>query len=69
MARFTNEEIQMLEAGRVPQTLTWHHHQEPGRMEMVDYFSIKQRVILEVEPFGVEVKQGEEGKLRKGFWR
>ncbi|MGG0277502.1 HNH endonuclease [Bacillus rhizoplanae] len=36
--RFTNEEIKLLEAGRVPQTLTWHHHQQPGKMQIVDYF-------------------------------
>ncbi|WP_246234974.1 HNH endonuclease, partial [Bacillus aquiflavi] len=35
---FTDEEIKLLEAGRVPQTLTWHHHQQPGKMQIVNYY-------------------------------
>jgi predicted ribonuclease toxin of YeeF-YezG toxin-antitoxin module len=35
---FTKKEIEVLKTGRVPTTLTWHHHQETGKMQMVDYF-------------------------------
>lgn len=36
--KFTRKEIELLEAGKVPQTLTWHHNQQPGKMQIVDYF-------------------------------
>ena len=36
--RFTNLEIAFLKEGRVPKSLTWHHHQEPGKMQIVKYF-------------------------------
>ncbi|MEK3979148.1 T7SS effector LXG polymorphic toxin [Psychrobacillus sp. FSL K6-2836] len=36
--KFTKQEIELLEAGKVPQTLTWHHNQQPGEMQIVDYF-------------------------------
>ncbi|WP_226658916.1 HNH endonuclease [Pseudalkalibacillus hwajinpoensis] len=36
--QFNSQEINILEAGRVPQNLTWHHHQIPGKMQIVDYF-------------------------------
>ncbi|MFD2214908.1 HNH endonuclease [Metabacillus endolithicus] len=38
LSKFTDREIELLKAGKVPQTLTWHHHQEPGKMQIVDYF-------------------------------
>ncbi|MDM5358770.1 T7SS effector LXG polymorphic toxin [Peribacillus sp. ACCC06369] len=36
--KFTAKEYEVLKEGRVPKTLTWHHHQETGRMQIVDYF-------------------------------
>ncbi|WP_339202053.1 T7SS effector LXG polymorphic toxin [Peribacillus sp. FSL P2-0133] len=36
--KFTAKEYELLKEGRVPKTLTWHHHQESGRMQIVDYF-------------------------------
>ncbi|QUG40137.1 HNH endonuclease [Psychrobacillus sp. INOP01] len=27
-----------LSIGIIPQTLTWHHNQQPGEMQIVDYF-------------------------------
>ncbi|MFJ7744618.1 HNH endonuclease [Peribacillus sp. NPDC097295] len=36
--KFTMEELEFIKEGRVPKTLTWHHHQESGRMQVVDYF-------------------------------
>ncbi len=36
--KFTPSEIEYLKRGKVPKTLTWHHHQDPGRMQIVDFF-------------------------------
>uniref|UniRef100_UPI001EF06121 HNH endonuclease n=1 Tax=Paenibacillus tepidiphilus TaxID=2608683 RepID=UPI001EF06121 len=36
--KFTAEEIALLKKGKVPETLTWHHHQDTGKMQIVDYF-------------------------------
>ncbi|MFS0763794.1 T7SS effector LXG polymorphic toxin [Peribacillus phoenicis] len=36
--KFTAKEYEVFKEGRVPKTLTWHHHQETGRMQIVDYF-------------------------------
>ncbi|MED1798054.1 HNH endonuclease [Brevibacillus porteri] len=36
--KFTKEEIELFKNGSVPKTLTWHHHQDSGRMQIVDYF-------------------------------
>ena len=35
---FTKQEIEILKAGKVPQTLTWYHHQEPGGLQIFGYF-------------------------------
>ncbi|SCA87120.1 hypothetical protein BGLY_3297 [Bacillus glycinifermentans] len=32
----TDKEVLMLQAGFTPKKYTWHHHQIPGRMELVD---------------------------------
>lgn len=32
----TDQEVAKLKKGKKPRRLTWHHHQEPGRMELVD---------------------------------
>ncbi len=36
-SRFTKEEIQMFKQGETPKHYTWHHHQDTGRMQLVDY--------------------------------
>nr|WP_239208800.1 HNH endonuclease [Brevibacillus laterosporus] len=36
--KFTKQEIELLKEGKVPESLTWHHHQDPGKMQFVDYF-------------------------------
>ncbi|EEM80121.1 hypothetical protein bthur0011_59140 [Bacillus thuringiensis serovar huazhongensis BGSC 4BD1] len=36
-AKFTEEEIELFKLGEVPENYTWHHHQEAGRMQLVDY--------------------------------
>ncbi|OPH46699.1 hypothetical protein BC351_14535 [Paenibacillus ferrarius] len=35
---FSEVEIALLKEGKVPKTLTWHHHQDSGKMQIVDYF-------------------------------
>lgn len=35
-AKFTEEQIAEIEAGETPTGYTWHHHEEPGRMQLVD---------------------------------
>lgn len=35
--KFTKEEIQMFKQGETPKHYTWHHHQDTGRMQLVDY--------------------------------
>ena len=34
--RFTQEEIELFKKGSVPKRFTWHHHQKPGLMQLVD---------------------------------
>ncbi len=36
-SKFTEEEIELLKLGEVPDRFTWHHHQETGRMQLVEY--------------------------------
>ena len=36
MAQFTPEQILQIQAGETPDGYVWHHHQEPGRLELVD---------------------------------
>ncbi|GAB6427699.1 hypothetical protein bcgnr5372_37870 [Bacillus luti] len=35
--KFTEEEIELFKLGEVPDRFTWHHHQDTGRMQLVDY--------------------------------
>lgn len=35
---FTDAELHLINAGEVPASLTWHHHQDIGRMQLVDYY-------------------------------
>lgn len=35
--KFMDEEIQLFKIGKKPEHYTWHHHQEAGRMQLVDY--------------------------------
>jgi hypothetical protein len=34
--KFTPEQLEQIENGETPDGYTWHHHQEPGRMQLVD---------------------------------
>ncbi|MFC7677700.1 HNH endonuclease [Paenibacillus sp. GCM10028914] len=35
--RFTKEELELFKKGEKPDYYTWHHHQDSGRMQLVDY--------------------------------
>lgn len=35
--KFMDEEIQLFKIGKTPEHYTWHHHQDTGRMQLVDY--------------------------------
>lgn len=37
-AKFTAEEIELFKNGEKPKTYTWHHHQDTGRMQLVDAY-------------------------------
>ncbi|AGE64234.1 HNH endonuclease [Bacillus subtilis] len=34
--QFNDLQIKMIKAGETPDGYTWHHHQDPGRMQLVD---------------------------------
>ncbi|QRV09746.1 HNH endonuclease [Bacillus velezensis] len=34
--QFSDLQIEMIKAGETPDGYTWHHHQDPGRMQLVD---------------------------------
>ncbi|GAB6615747.1 hypothetical protein AT258_17780 [Bacillus wiedmannii] len=36
-SKFTEEEIELFKHGEVPDAFTWHHYQDTGRMQLVDY--------------------------------
>lgn len=33
---FTREQLEQIEKGKTPEGFTWHHHQDVGRMQLVD---------------------------------
>ncbi|GAB6558021.1 hypothetical protein bcgnr5378_07010 [Bacillus cereus] len=37
-AKFTEKEIELFKNGEKPKTYTWHHHQDTGRMQLVDAY-------------------------------
>ncbi|CAM4193729.1 hypothetical protein BAMA_23980 [Bacillus manliponensis] len=37
-SNFTEEEIELFKHGEVPDRFTWHHHQDTGRMQLVDSY-------------------------------
>ncbi|SFC85404.1 WXG100 family type VII secretion target [Bacillus sp. 491mf] len=37
-SKFTEEEIELFKFGEVPDRFTWHHHQDTGRMQLVDSY-------------------------------
>jgi len=58
--RFTERQIQQLKAGLTPGGYTWHHHQTPGKMQLVDknvHFKIGHTGGGEI--WGVEEKSGD----------
>ncbi|MED4401596.1 T7SS effector LXG polymorphic toxin [Metabacillus fastidiosus] len=36
--KFTEKELKLIKKGKVPKSLTWHHHQDAGKMQLVDYY-------------------------------
>lgn len=38
---FTDEELKLFKEGKKPDSYTWHHHQEPGKMQLVNYYQHK----------------------------
>lgn len=34
--RFTDRQLEQIRSGDKPEGYTWHHHEEPGRMQLVD---------------------------------
>lgn len=36
--RFTEKQLQQLRAGLTPDDMTWHHHQDPGKMQLIDSY-------------------------------
>ncbi|QUH20557.1 HNH endonuclease [Alkaliphilus sp. B6464] len=36
---FTSEDLDLFKEGLVPERFTWYHHQDPGRMQLVDYIT------------------------------
>ena len=36
-SKFTKKELEMFKEGKVPSRFTWHHHQDKGAMQLVDY--------------------------------
>ncbi|WP_088350119.1 HNH endonuclease [Bacillus cereus] len=37
-SKFTEAELELFKAGKKPSYYTWHHHQDKGKMQLVDYF-------------------------------
>ncbi|MCU7675643.1 HNH endonuclease [Bacillus thuringiensis] len=37
-SKFTEVELELFKAGKKPSYYTWHHHQDKGKMQLVDYF-------------------------------
>ncbi|PDY34410.1 hypothetical protein COO17_27345 [Bacillus wiedmannii] len=37
-SKFTEAELELFKAGKKPSYYTWHHHQDTGKMQLVDYF-------------------------------
>jgi hypothetical protein len=63
--KFTEKEIAMLKEGLVPETLTWHHHQDTGRMQIVDYYEHQVSGHTGGRAIWGGGRAGREGKLKK----
>ncbi|MFB8375146.1 HNH endonuclease [Paenibacillus taichungensis] len=63
--RFTETEIQLLKEGKVPKTLTWHHHQDSGKMQIVDYFEHQAAGHTGGRAIWGGGKKGRSGKINK----
>ncbi|MGG0763459.1 HNH endonuclease [Bacillus paramycoides] len=37
-SKFTGEELEGFKEGKKPSNYTWYHHQDIGKMQLVDYF-------------------------------
>ncbi|OYD07747.1 HNH endonuclease [Paludifilum halophilum] len=37
-SKFTDDELKLLKRGKTPSRFTWHHHQDKGRMQLVDRY-------------------------------
>ena len=36
--RFSQTDIELFKLGKKPKSVTWHHHQETGKMQLTDYY-------------------------------
>ncbi|EOQ18034.1 hypothetical protein KOY_05477, partial [Bacillus cereus VDM021] len=36
--QFSQTDIELFKLGKKPKSVTWHHHQETGKMQLVDYY-------------------------------
>lgn len=63
--KFTQTEIDMLKNGKVPKTLTWHHHQATGKMQIVNYFEHQVAGHTGGRAIGGGGLNGRNGKIKK----
>ncbi|MDD1370876.1 HNH endonuclease [Bacillus sp. MHSD_36] len=36
--QFSQTDIELFKLGKKPKSVTWHHHQETGKMQLVNYY-------------------------------
>ncbi|WP_083678296.1 HNH endonuclease [Paenibacillus sp. FSL R7-0337] len=65
--KFTAAERNLLKEGKVPDTFTWHHHQEAGRMQIIDYFEHQVSGHTGGRAIWGGGRKGRKGKIKKNI--
>jgi hypothetical protein len=64
-SKFTQEELELFKSGKKPSKYTWHHHQDNGKMQLVDYFEHDAAKHTGGRAYWGGGKNGRSGKIKK----
>ncbi|MGU3370245.1 HNH endonuclease [Bacillus mycoides] len=64
-SKFTEAELELFKAGKKPSYYTWHHHQDKGKMQLVDYFEHEVARHTGGRAYWGGGKDGRNGKIKR----
>ncbi|SEB21635.1 HNH endonuclease, partial [Bacillus nitratireducens] len=64
-SKFTVEELELFKEGKKPSNYTWHHHQDIGKMQLVDYFEHEAAKHTGGRAYWGGGKNGRNGKIKR----